>query len=95
MREAFKHNYSRDTFCTLQVFLCHFRERESFYIREQDRVSFTALLISLILQQYKIGFKVELKYIKDVVVRKAVESADEGLFSNSPCANGFSHKYGK
>ena len=58
-------------------------ERESFYIQEQDKVSFTALLISVILQQYKIGFKVELKYIKDVVVRKAVESADEGLFSNS------------
>ena len=83
MREAFEHSNSRDTFCTLQFFLCHLNERESFYIQEQGKVSFTALLISVILQQYKIGFKVELKYIKDVVVRKAVESADEGLFSNS------------
>ena len=39
-------------------------EREFFYIREQHKVSFTARLTSFILQQYKIGFKVELKYIK-------------------------------
>ena len=44
-----------------------------FYIREQDKVSFTARLTSLILQQYKIGFKVELKCIKVSVVSKAVE----------------------
>ena len=40
------------------------KEPRIFHSREQDKVSFTARLTSLILQQYKIGFKVELKYIK-------------------------------
>ena len=49
-----------------------FSERQFFYIREQDKMSFTALLISLIFQKYKIGFKVELKYIKVMVKERAV-----------------------
>ena len=86
---------SRDTFCRLQFFLCHFSERETFYIREQDKISFTTLLVSLIFQQYKIGFKIELKNTKNMVLCKAVETADEALFSNSRYANGASNKYGK
>ena len=35
-----------------------------FYVREQDNMSFTTRLTSLILQQYKIGFKVELETLK-------------------------------
>jgi len=70
-------------------------ERELPYIREQDKVTFTALLISLILQQYKIGFKVELKYTKVMVKERAAESADERLFRNCRWANGASDKNGK
>ena len=65
------------------------------YIREQNKVSFTALLISLILQQYKMEFKVDLKYIKVVVKYRAVESADERLCRECRWANGASNKYGK
>ena len=50
-------------------------------------MSFTAHLISLILQQYKIGFKVELKNIKVIVVFNGVTSTDEGLFSVFRYAN--------
>ena len=66
-----------------------------FYIREQDKVSFTARLTSLILQQYKIGFKVELKYNRVMVVSKVMESANKRLFSFRRYANGTSNKYGK
>ena len=46
-------------------------------------MSFTARLTSFILQQYKTGFKVELKYIKSAVVVNGMVNADEGLFSIS------------
>ena len=57
------------------------KELGIFHSRAQDKVSFTARLTSLILQQYKIGFKVELKYIKSAVVVNAMMNTDEGLFS--------------
>ena len=51
-------------------------------------MSFTARLTSLILQQYKIGFKVDLENIKVIVVPNGVTSTDEGLyFRNTNDAN--------
>ena len=58
-------------------------------------VSFTARLTSLILQQYKIGFKVELKYNKVVVASKVMENSDKRLFSVCRYENGTSNKCGK
>ena len=58
-------------------------------------MSFTARLTSLILQQYKIGFKVELKKINVNVVPNGVTSTDERLFSVFRNANNASNKYGK
>ena len=57
-------------------------------------VSFTARLTSLILQQCKIEFKVELKYIKSVVVVNGMVNADEGLLSTCWRANGANKKNG-
>ena len=57
-------------------------------------MSFTSRLISLILQQYKIGFKVELKYIKVIVVARGMVNADEGR-SISRKANGATKKNGQ
>ena len=64
-------------------------------IRDRDKVSFTARLTSLILQQCKIGFKVELKYIKSVVVVNGMVNADEGLLSICRRANGANKKNGE
>ena len=63
--------------------------------REQDKVSFTARLTSLILQQCKIGFKVELKRTKSAVVATAVINTDEGLVSISRKANDINKRNGK
>ena len=71
------------------------KEPEIFHSREQDKVSFTARLTSLILRQFKIGFKVALKYIKSVVVFNGTVNADEGLFSISRKVNGANKKYGE
>ena len=71
------------------------KEPQILHSREQDKVSFTARLTSLILQQYKIGFKVELKYIKSAVVVNAMINTDEGLFSISGKANDTKKRYGK
>ena len=71
------------------------KEPRIFHSREQDKVSFTARLTSLILQQYKIGFKVELKYIKSAVVVNAVMNSEEGLFSISRKANDTNKKNGE
>ena len=68
------------------------KEAGIFHFREQDKVSFTARLTSFILQQYKIWFKVELKYIKSAVVVNRMANADEGLFSISRKANGANKK---
>ena len=59
-----------------------------FYIREQDKVAFTTRLTSLILQQYKIGFKVELRNNKVIVVISGTKIAYEDVFSISRKANG-------
>ena len=64
-----------------------------FHSREQGKRSFTARLTSMILQQYKIGFKVELKYIKVNVVFVGVTNTDEGIFFRK--ANDAINKYGK
>ena len=71
------------------------KEPGIFHSREQDKVSFTARLTSLILQQYKIGFKVELKYIKSAVVVNAMMNTDEGLFSISRKANDINKRNGE
>ena len=68
------------------------KEPGIFHSREQDKVSLTARLTSFILQQYKIGFKVELKYIKSIVVFNGMMNA-EGIFSISRRANGANKKY--
>ena len=54
-----------------------------FYIREQDKMSLTTRLNSLILQQYKIGFKVELRNTKVMVVVNGIKIAYEDVFSIS------------
>ena len=66
-----------------------------FHYRAQDRVSFTARLTSLILQQYKIGFKVELKDIKSAVVVNALINTGEGLFWISRKANDTNKRKGE
>ena len=58
-------------------------------------MSFTARLTSLILQQYKIGFKVALKKINVIVVPNGVTSTNERLFLVFRNANNASNKYGK
>ena len=63
--------------------------------QEQDNISFTVRLISLIFQQYKIGFKVELKNIKVTVKYSGIYKADECVFSISGSANGARSMYGK
>ena len=64
-------------------------------IFKQNKMSFTARLTSLILQQYKIGFKVELKKINVIVVPNGVTSTDERFFLVFRNANNASNKYGK
>ena len=66
-----------------------------FHSQEQGKMSFTTRLTSLIIQQYKIGFKVELKYIKVIVVPNGVTSIDEILFSVFRNTNDAMIKYGK
>ena len=66
-----------------------------FYIREQDKVSFTTRLTSLILQQHKIGFKVELRNTKVFVVINGLKIEYEDVFSISRKANGAINEYGK
>ena len=66
-----------------------------FYIREQDKMSLTTRLNSLILQQYKIGFKVELRNTKVMVVINGIKIAYEDVFSISRKANGANTEYGK
>ena len=69
-----------------------------FYIRKQDKLSFTTRLTSLILQQYKIGFKVELRNTKVIVVINGIKIAYEDVFSISRewrMANGANTEYGK
>ena len=46
-------------------------------------MSFTVRLTSLIFQQYKIGFKVELKSIKVIVEHTGKYKADDSVFSIS------------
>ena len=60
-------------------------------------MSFSARLNSLILQEYKIGFEVELKNTNVIVVIKGVMSTNinEGLFSVFWNANDATSKYGK
>ena len=55
-------------------------EKEIFHSREQGKRFFTARLTSMILQQNKIGFKVELKYIKVIVIFVGITSTDKGIF---------------
>ena len=96
--EAFEHNNPRGTICTLLwKFILKSIKTPSgnFHYRAQDRVSFTARLTSLILQQYKIGFKVELKYIKSAVVVNVMINTDEGLFSISRKANDINKRNGE
>ena len=68
-------------------------KKEIFHSRKQGNRFFTARLTSKILQQYKIGFKVELKYVKVKVVFAGVTSTDKGIFFRK--ANDASNKYGK
>ena len=70
-------------------------KEQFFYIREQDKVSFTTRLTSLILQQYKIGFKVELRNNKVIVVINGMKIAYEDVFLISRKANGANNEYGK
>ena len=65
------------------------------HAREQDKVSFTARPTTLILQQYKIGFKVEFKYITSAVVVNRSVSTDKGLLSFSRKAKDTNKRYGK
>ena len=74
----------------------HLNRKEGvFHSREQGKMPFTTRLTSLILQQYKIGFKVELKNIKVIVVINGVTSIDEILFSVFRNMNGAINKLGK
>ena len=59
-------------------------------------MSFTTRLTSLILQQYKIGFKVELKKKKNtkvIVVINGMKISFEDVFSISRKANGANNEY--
>ena len=62
--------------------------------QEQENMSFTVRLTSLIFQQYKIGFKVELKNIKVTVQYNGRYKAYESVFSISGSANGATSIYG-
>ena len=68
-------------------------EKEIFHSREEGKSFFTARLTSMILQKNKIGFKVELKYVKVIVIFAGVISTDKGIFFRK--ANDASNKYGK
>ena len=58
-------------------------------------VSFTTRLTSLILQQYKIEFKVELKSTKVIVIINGMKIAYKDVFSIPREANGANNEYGK
>ena len=62
---------------------------------EQDKACFTTRLTSLILQQYKIGFKVELRNTKVIVVINGMIIAYEDVFSISRKAKAANTEYGK
>ena len=63
--------------------------------KEQENISLTVRLTSLILQQYKIGFKVELKNINVTVPYNGKYKADEWVFSISGSVIGARSIYGK